>query len=343
MTGLALTGGGVVWTSCSDPTASDSDVPVINASVSNKNGTTVFVVYRGHTSSVNGVAWSPNGKRIVSGSSDGTAQTWDAITGKNIVISQAKAKLSPYVDSVAWSPDGSRIAFGDGETVQIVNAATAHHTFTYAPSSDGFVSSLAWSHDGSRIASVGSDNNQQVIRVWNARTGKTLLTYHGHNRDINALAWSPDDKWIVSSDNNKQVQIWNAASGNKHLIHTGYGEHDIVKSVAWSPDGKQIVSGSDNYTARVWDVATGQTHLTYSKHSSGVWGVAWSPDGKRIASAGAYPDSTVQLWDAKTGGNVFVYRGHSPDDAVLCVAWSPNGKMIASGSLDHTVQVWQAK
>jgi serine/threonine protein kinase len=92
---------------------------------------------------------------------------------------------------------------------------------------------------------------------------------------------------------------------------------------------------------RIWWISTSSPPpflYCYSGHTREVYGVAWSPDGKRIASASV--DSTIQVWDATTGGHVLTYRGHAT--ALLTVAWSPDGKRIASGSLDWTVQVWDA-
>jgi len=78
---------------------------------------------------------------------------------------------------------------------------------------------------------------------------------------------------------------------------------------------------------------------TYLGHSASVNTVAWSPDGTRIASGG--DDGSVQVWEASTGKNIFIYRVHT--GKVNAVAWSPDGKSIASGSSDMTVQVWSAK
>jgi WD40 repeat protein len=118
------------------------------------------------------------------------------------------------------------------------------------------VYALTQSPDGTRIASGGDD---QTAQVWNATTGKTLLTYHGHTDSIWGLSWSPDGTRVVSS------------SGNQ-------------------ADASKIE------TAQVWDATTGRLLVTYRGHLSSVPAVAWSPDGKRIISASA--DGSVQVWQA---------------------------------------------
>src|SRR5579885_1455917 len=79
-----------------------------------------LVVYRGHMAGVNAVAWSPDGGHIVSGSDDGTAQVWEAMTGKTLLTYNGQAQ---DVRAVVWSPDGTRIASGNGDSsVQVWDA-----------------------------------------------------------------------------------------------------------------------------------------------------------------------------------------------------------------------------
>lgn len=89
-------------------------------------------------------------------------------------------------------------------------------------------------------------------------------------------------------------------------------------------------------------MATGSAPLApitaYHGHTSTVFAVAWSPDGKRVASGGN--DSTVQVWNARTGHLLVKYSGHT--GTVYALAWSPDSTRVASTSQDATVQVWDA-
>src|SRR6266852_3684327 len=123
---------------------------------------------------------------------------------------------------------------------------------------------------------------------------KALYTYRGHSASVNALAWSPDGKRIVSGSNDGTAQVWDAANGGH--VYTYHGHAGRVNALAWSPDGKRIASGSADFTAQVWDAANGGHASIYLGHSGPVWTVAWSPDGTLIASGSA--DKTVQVWRA---------------------------------------------
>src|SRR6266567_3984742 len=197
------------------------------------------------------------------------------------------------------------------------------------------VKAVAWSpRDGKHMASGSLDTTAQV---WDAFTGSTLLTYRGHSDKVITVAWSPDGARIASASFDGTVQVWNATTGGNPLVY--HGHHGPVRAVAWSPDGQHLASGGADTSVQVWDATTGQLIHTYSGHRQDVQAVAWSPDGTSLASASF--DTTVRVWDTPTGRPVYTYTHHS--NQVWAVAWSPHdGQHIASGSIDGTVQVWQA-
>ncbi len=116
----------------------------------------------------------------------------------------------------------------------------------------------------------------QTVRVWDVRTGNDKLTYNAHNAEVDAVAWSPDSRYIVSGSfddgnpANSSVQVWDANTGCRAFSISG---HDRVRSVAWSPDGTLIAPGHGNQFAYVWD-RTGNEAFTYHGHTNWVHAVA---------------------------------------------------------------------
>jgi eukaryotic-like serine/threonine-protein kinase len=290
----------------------------------------ILYTFRGHSDQVWSAAWSPDGKRIASASSDKTAQVWDAANGNHLNVYSGH---SDSVYTVAWSPDGMRIASGSyDQTVQVWDATYGDHFYTYTGHSS-WIWSVAWSPDGKYIASAGGDTK---VQLWDATNGQRFNTYTGHSAPVYAVAWSPNGKHIASASSDGMVQVWDAASGDQIYTYEPYSSP--MWSAAWSPDSQRVASASSEGTVQLWDAVNGGHLYIYYGHSDFVRAVAWSPNGKRIASAG--DDRTVQLWDAVYGANPYTYSGHS--NSVRSVAWSPDSKRIASGSWDRTVQVWQA-
>ncbi|HKV83550.1 MAG TPA: WD40 repeat domain-containing protein [Ktedonobacterales bacterium] len=197
---------------------------------------------------------------------------------------------------------------------------------TTTATSSRLATATSTANAGTSTASAGTPTGQ---------VGTRLATYARHTNAVDALAWSPDGRWIASGAWDNTVQLWDAATGTQRLLFSGHSDHVI--SVAWSPDGRLLASASDDGTAKIWDAQTGAVITTYTGHGgSSVWSVAWSPDGSLIASGGR--DNTAQVWNPKTGQQLHLLSGHS--DAVRSVCWSPDGSRLATASYDHTARVW---
>ncbi|BDM78830.1 AAA-like domain-containing protein [Acaryochloris marina] len=292
---------------------------------------------QGHQDSVNSVSFSPDGTRIVSGSSDNTVRIWDAKTGRPIG-EPLKGHWSA-VFSVSFSPDGTRIVSGGWDyTVRIWDAKTGQPMGEPLKGHQNVVNSVSFSPDGTRIVSGSRDN---TLRIWNAKTGQPMgEPLKGHQNVVYSVSFSSDGRRIVSGSRDKTVRIWDAKTGQP-MGEPLQGHQDSVESVSFSSDGRRIVSGSSDKTVRIWDAKTGQPMgEPFKGHQNYVYSVSFSPDGTRIVSGSR--DKTVRIWDAKTGQPMGEpLQGHQ--DSVDSVSFSPDGTRIVSGSRDKTVRIWDAK
>jgi WD40 repeat protein len=281
----------------------------------------------GHDSFVYSVAFNPDGRQALSGSSDATVKLWDVATGKEI---RTFLGHSSIVYSVAFSPDGRQVLSGsEDNTVKQWDAATGREIRTFSGHLS-FVTSVTFSPDGRQVLSGSWDN---TVKLWETATGREIRTFSGHSRGVKSVTFSPDGRQVLSGSLDNTVKLWDTTTGME--IRTFSGHSDIVTSVAFSPDGRQVLSGSWDNTVKLWDAATGREIRTFSWHSSPVRTVAFSPDGRRVLSSSDY---SVILWDAATGREIRTFSGHS--HGVNSVAFSPDGRQALFGSGDNTIKLW---
>jgi WD40 repeat protein len=247
--------------------------------------------HKSHSESINSVAFSPNGKMVVSASDDPMVRLWDSATG---ALLQTLKGHSDWVNAVAFSPDGRELASASHDkTIKLWDR------FTEAPpmALEGhlvWVNAVAYSPDSKLVASASDD---MTVRLWDSATGVLLQTLNGHLDRVNAVAFSPDGKLVASASDDMTVRLWNSVTGtpwDAFKSHLGR-----VNAVAFSPDGKLVASASDDTTVRLWDLTTEALLQTLKGHSGCVNAVAFSPDGKLVASASG--DMIVRLWDSATG------------------------------------------
>ncbi|CCA70722.1 hypothetical protein PIIN_04656 [Serendipita indica DSM 11827] len=234
------------------------------------------------------------------------------------------------------------------------------------------VTVVSFSPDGSQIASGSCDN---TLRLWDGQTGQPLGAHsevmkigsqpshspqmarelslslgsplRGHEREVVAVAFSPDGSRVVSGSYDSTVRLWNADTGQQ-LGEPLQGHDSTVTVVAFSPDGSCIVSSSWDRTLRLWDSDTGHPlGEPLRGHRSAIRAVAFSPDGLTIVSgssgitSGAW-DYTIRQWDVKTGQPLGDPLQEDDTDDVRAIRFSSDGSEIVSASSKHKFRVWDA-
>ena len=175
------------------------------------------------------------------------------------------------------------------------------------------------------------------VVLWDVRTGSEVLTFSGHAREIQGLAFSPDGKRLVSASSDSTLKVWDTGTGAEVLSLHGHASD--VSCVAISADGKRIISGGFDNAVKVWDADTGAETLTLNGNASTVSSVAISTASNRIVSGssggfgwtGKMVAGEIKIWDADMGAEAPLPRGHaSPVIAVAISATPPNASQPAA-------------
>ncbi len=285
----------------------------------------------GHSDVVNSCDVSPDGKRIVSASSDKELKIWDVANGRDLLTLRGH---SISVETCSFSPDGKSIISGarNGE-IKLWDAVSGNELRSFPGHRDG-VATCKFSLDGRRVVSSSGDN---TLKIWNAETGSELHTLSGHAGEVYSCEFSPDDKLIVSGGGDGGLKLWDAATGEKLKPFDG---HELpVMSCAFSRDGKSVFSASEDCTLKHWDAGTRELRKTYAGHEKPVWCLAVSKDGTRLASGS--DDGSIRLWDIATGAELAKMTGHT--DQIWGLAFFPDGTRIVSAAWDSTLKVWDLK
>jgi WD40 repeat protein/serine/threonine protein kinase len=301
---------------------------------------TALVALLPHWSQVTAVAFSPDGKTVLTGSRDTTARLWDVETGAP--IGQPLQVESPEVQSpilaVAFSPDSRTAATAEANgNVRLwdgrIGGPSPFQTLKHPRS----VLALAFSPDGKTLLTGCADG---AARLWNPADGRQVGHDMRRQKTVSVLAFSPDGRTIATGSEDGTAVLWNASSQEPvgdPLRHEGE-----VRDLAFDPrlEGHRLLTGSYDQTARLWDVATGRALGPPLEHGHMVTTVAFSPDGRTVATGGG-PNAVVRLWDVETGRQVGAPMVHG--GWVFDVTFSPDGKTVLTGCGDTLARLWDVE
>jgi WD40 repeat protein len=284
--------------------------------------------------------FSPDGKRLLAWSADGTVKMWDAETGQEKLTIKGHTGGFP---GVAFSGNGRCIVlWGKDDTVKVLDMETGQEKLTFARGD-----TVVLSPDGKRIAASGQQPGE--VKVWDADNVQGALSLKAQQGSLTSLAFSTDGKRLVAGHYQDMAgRVWDLELSQEKF--TLKGHTNGVISVGFSADGKRLVAGSPAGTVRVWDPETGEEKPEVGQDKFALKEprkvdtalVVLNPDGTRIAAWGGVSDrpGEVRVRDPETGRDKLTLRGHTK--GVTSAAFSPDGKRLATGSWDGTVKVWEA-
>jgi WD40 repeat protein len=281
------------------------------------------------------VAFTPDGRFLLSASNDKVVRVWDLTTGQTVrtIRGEIGVGREGMIYAMALSPDGNWLAVAGWMKV---NGAGKHGDIRLFDALSGRLSAvlsghervvydLAFSGDGTRLASAGAD---RTAIVWDLEARRALATLRGHGQRITRVAFTRDEERVVTASDDRTLRLWRVDDGAALAVM--HGHSDSVRALAVSPLPGLIASGGYDRTIRLWDDRDGRAVRVLAEQTTQVVALRFSLDGRKLISGvGAGPDNDVHVWTVPEGRALLSYRGH--DNIVVALDVSPDGRTAASG------------
>ncbi len=282
-----------------------------------------------HGKGVSAVAFSPDGRWIATGSSDTTAQIWDAQTGQPV------GQPLPHDDNanaLAFSPDGRLLATAGtakDRKIHIWDVATGQ------PVGEpwklpGTAAKLAFSPDQTLLAAATENNTT----LYDVRTGQKRSEW-GRAQNNKDVRFSRDGSLMAIATERDGVIVIRPATGQE--AYAPLTHENTVIAVRFSPDGARLLSASLDGVARIWNARTGEPLTGALRHGDVLTTAEFSPDGATVATGAR--DGTVRLWDAASGDPVSEPLRHISE--VRSILFTPDGSRLITALPADWLHIWE--
>lgn len=278
------------------------------------------------TNVVYSVAFSPDGRLLLTGSADGRARIWAASTGERLSELVGRDIIAR---EAAFSPDGKLVVASSSNGARIWDAGTGKQLADLIGHT-GLINTAAFSPSGKLVVTASYDG---TARVWDATTGTAQVVLRGHGSWVVAAAFSLDERLIVTASADATARVW-LLSGRR--MDTLRGHTDYVRAAAFSPDSRFIATAGYDRTARIWEIGATRAPLVLRGHAGRIASVAYDPSGRLLITASE--DHTAKVYDANTGETRADLRGHS--GRVSGALFSPDGRFALTYGDDGAARVW---
>jgi WD40 repeat protein len=279
-----------------------------------------------HEEIVHSAAFSPDGSRLVTASSDHKARVWSTATGKPLF----EVPHGVGVGHAEFSLDGLRV-LSVSDVSAVVSDASSGEKICQVKGWDFVITAAAFGSRGDRIMVARSDRK---VGIYDVGSGSLVGLPLELSREATRLAVDHLGHRIAAVTGDRSAWLWDldrASTSCRTIAHSARW----VLGVAFDAFGARVASAGADRTVRTLDTATDAIGPVM-EHDQGVTGVVFSPDGSRVLSAA---HEQASLWETTTGRRI---RTLDHSKQISTIAFRPDGKRIATAGRDRELKIWDA-
>ncbi|KAF8344126.1 WD40-repeat-containing domain protein [Cantharellus anzutake] len=278
---------------------------------------------------VNVVTWTPEARRVLTGSTSGEFTLWNGLTFNFETILQAHD--SP-IRTFQFNHAGSYLVSADQSGIIKYFQPNMNNVAVWNGHREA-ISGLSWSPDDTRFATCSDDKS---IKLWQFEVMSEERALTGHGWDVRCVQWHPTKGLLASGSKDNLVKFWDPRTAQ--CLSTLHYHKNTVQSLEWSPNGDMIATASRDQTVRVFDVRAMKEFGVYKGHKKEVCSIAWHPVHHELLCSGG-ADGQLIYWLLHSPEHVaMIEQAHESN--IWSLAWHPLGHILCTGSSDYMVRFW---
>ncbi|XP_019864967.1 pre-mRNA 3' end processing protein WDR33 isoform X2 [Aethina tumida] len=278
------------------------------------------------------MAWTPEGRRLVTGASSGEFTLWNGLTFNFETILQAHD--SP-VRTMVWSHNDSWMVTGDHAGYVKYWQSNMNNVKMFQAHKEA-LRGISFSPSDTKFVTCSDDG---TLRIWDFLRYQEERVLRGHGADVKCVHWHPQKSLIISGskDNQQPIKLWDPKTGQS--LATLHAHKSTVMDLKWNDNGNWLITASRDHLLKLFDLRNlSQEVQTFRGHKKEASSVAWHPIHEGLFCSGG-SDGAIMFWHVGADKEVgAIEQAH--DSIVWTLAWHPLGHILCSGSNDHTSKFW---
>ncbi|CAI0438904.1 unnamed protein product [Linum tenue] len=317
----------------STPAAAIDMLPTVAYS---DNPSTSFTAKFVHTSlnknrcSINCVLWTPNGRRLITGSQSGEFTLWNGQSFNFEMILQAHDQA---IRSMVWSHNDNWMVSGDDGGAIKYWQSNMNNVKANKSAHKESVRDLSFCRTDLKFCSCSDDT---TVKVWDFASCQEERSLTGHGWDVKSVDWHPTKSLLVSGGKDNLVKLWDAKSGKE--LSSFHGHKNTVLCVKWNQNGNWVLTAGKDQIIKLYDIRAMKELESFRGHRKDVTALAWHPFHEEYFVSGSFDGSMFHWLVGHETPQIEVPTAH--DNSVWDLAWHPIGYLLCSGSNDHTTKFW---